>query len=107
MPHASHAHGATGMNISKIAANHKIFRISDNTGELFLPHRFSDGCFRVADRRLGKTKHHSKNQIAVRDEENLIAFIRCGYPCRMRGQLGKKINLIRPEEIILDGSAVR
>jgi hypothetical protein len=49
------------------------------TGELFTPHRFSDGRYRVADPSLGAVKHHAVNQIAVSTEEELLNYARRGF----------------------------
>jgi hypothetical protein len=60
-------------------------RYHPETGELFVPHRYKDGRFRVADPSLGETKHHSKNQIAVPSMPELIKYVQRGFHVRMRG----------------------
>ncbi len=72
-------------------------RISRN-GERYLPHRFADGLYRVADPRLGRKKHHAANQIAIREEE-IVSYLRMGYLLRMRGEVSGQVNLISPAEI--------
>lgn len=81
----------------------RIVRIDQNTGEIFVPYRFRDGRFRVADPRFGNKKHHAENQMPVSTEEELVALIRRGFHCRMRGERSGQVNLIRPEEIVIDG----
>ncbi|KRB16395.1 hypothetical protein ASD99_08490 [Mesorhizobium sp. Root695] len=75
-------------------------RIHPVTGELFLPYRYQDGKFRVADPRHGAVKHHAELQIAVETEEELDAYARRRFHVRMQGVRGKKVSLISPQEII-------
>lgn len=76
-------------------------RIHPVTGELFVPHRFKDGNFRMADPTKGKVKHHAKHQIAVGTETELRSLARDGFHLRMRGVLSGTINLISPAQIVL------
>lgn len=76
-------------------------RYHPKTGEVFLPHRYKDGGYRVADPSLGETKHHSKNQIAVPSMLELVQYARRGFYVRMRGVDNGQINLVRPEDIDL------
>jgi hypothetical protein len=69
------------------------------TGERFVPHRFSDGMFRVADPTLGRTKHHAANQIAIRTDE-IAAYLKRGFLLRMRGERSGQVNLIAASEIV-------
>lgn len=71
------------------------------TGERYVPHRFPDGCFRVADPALGEAKKLAQNQIAVRTEDELLTLIRRRFHVRMRGEKTRQVNLIRPEEIVI------
>jgi hypothetical protein len=71
------------------------------TGEIFLPYRFQDGRYRVADPALGKVKHHSKNQILVETDQELRNHVRRGFHVRMRGDDSGQVNLIKPDEIVL------
>lgn len=68
-------------------------------GERFVPHRFRDGLFRVADPALGKVKHHAAHQIAVRIEE-VDDYLRRGFLLRMRGERSGQVNLIAATEIV-------
>jgi len=76
-------------------------RIDPDTKELFLPHRYRDGSYRVADPRFGRTKHHAKNQIAVATESELLDLLSRGFHLRMRGTVSGQINLIKSSEIEL------
>ncbi len=38
-------------------------------GEIFAPHRYPNGLYRVADPALGEVKHHAKNQLSVREDQ--------------------------------------
>ncbi len=67
-------------------------------GERYVPHRFRDGLFRVADPALGPIKHHAHNQIAVREEE-IADYLRRGFLLRMRGEISGQVNLIAASEI--------
>lgn len=67
-------------------------------GERFVPHRFSDGFFRMADPAYGKVKHHAANQIAVRDDE-VGGYLERGFLLRMRGERKGQVNLIAAAEI--------
>ena len=67
-------------------------------GERFLPHRYGDGLYRVADPSLGKVKHHAANQISIRKEE-ISRYLESGYLLRMRGEVSGKVNLIAASEI--------
>lgn len=75
-------------------------RIHPVTGELFLPHRYRDGKFRVADPRHGAVKHHAGHQISVETEGGLESYVRRGFHVRMRGIRGAKVNLISPQGVI-------
>nr|WP_175428634.1 hypothetical protein [Azospirillum argentinense] len=80
----------------------KIWRLHPQTLERFVPHQHRDGYFRVADPTLGKVKHHAEHQIPVVSEEDLVAYIRRGYLCRMRGEETGQVNLIAASEIVTD-----
>lgn len=75
-------------------------------GERFLPHRFADGLYRVADPSLGRVKHHAANQICVTEAE-IAEYLRRGYLLRMRGEASKQVNLIAAAEIVQVGSLTR
>jgi hypothetical protein len=79
----------------------RLKRIHPVTGELFLPYRYQDGKYRVADPRHGAVKHHANNQIAVETDEELVAHWRRRFHVRMQGIRSKKVNLISPDEIVL------
>ena len=67
-------------------------------GEIFSPHRYPNGLFRVADPALGDVKHHAKNQLSVR-EDQIESYLQQGFLLRMKGDVGGKVNLIAPSEI--------
>ncbi|MBR2120994.1 MAG: hypothetical protein V4458_18020 [Pseudomonadota bacterium] len=67
-------------------------------GEIFAPHRYPNGLYRVADPALGEVKHHAKNQLSVR-EDQIESYLQRGFSLRMKGDVGGKVNLIEPSEI--------
>jgi len=67
-------------------------------GEIFSPHRYPNGLFRVADPALGDVKHHAKNQLSVR-EDQIEGYLQKGFSLRMKGDVTAKVNLIAPSEI--------
>jgi len=67
-------------------------------GEIFSPHRYPNGLFRVADPALGDVKHHAKNQLSVR-EDQIESYLQRGFSLRMKGDVEGKVNLISPSEI--------
>lgn len=74
-----------------------IERIRSN-GERYVPHRYKDGLYRVADPAKGKVKHHSANQIAIREEE-IVDYLRKGFGLRMKGERSGQSNLIPASNI--------
>jgi archaeosine-15-forming tRNA-guanine transglycosylase len=76
-------------------------RIHPTTGEIFVPHRFGDGNFKLADPRLGRIQHHDKNAIRVSTETEAAAYVRQGYSLRMRGLDSGKVNLITAQNIAI------
>ncbi len=77
-------------------------RIHPTTNEIFRPHRYADGAFRVADPSLGSAKKLAKNQLPVRTKLELRQFVELGYSVRMRGEMSGQVNLIIASDIILD-----
>jgi hypothetical protein len=77
----------------------RFVRVAQN-GERYVPHRYRDGLFRVADPALGRTKHHAANQIAIRAEE-IASYLARGFLLRMHGEETKQVNLISASEITL------
>ncbi|MGL5168919.1 MAG: hypothetical protein ACRC9K_23815 [Afipia sp.] len=67
-------------------------------GEIFSPHRYPNGLYRVADPALGDVKHHAKNQLSVR-EDQIESYLQRGFSLRMKGDVANKVNLISPSEI--------
>lgn len=67
-------------------------------GERYLPHVFRDGLYRAADPALGRVKHHSENQIAIRGAE-IEGYLRRSFLLRMRGEISGQVNLIAASEI--------
>jgi len=74
-------------------------RIHPSTGEVFVPHRYSDGTFQLADPRLGPVKHHASNAIRVYTETDAADYVRRGFALRMRGRDTNKVNLITSKSI--------
>jgi hypothetical protein len=74
-------------------------RIHPLTKEVFVPHRYGDGTFRLADPRLGRERHHLKNAVSVRSETEAAGMVRQGYALRMRGMDTGSINLIASANI--------
>ena len=73
-------------------------RISPD-GEKYIPHLYKDGLYRVADPTRGATKHHAHNQIAITKQE-IAGYLQRGFPLRMRGEVGRQVNLIAASEIV-------
>ena len=67
-------------------------------GEIFTPHRYPNGLYRVADPALGDVKHHAKNQLSIRDDQ-IEDYLQRGFSLRMKGDVTGKVNLIPPSEI--------
>lgn len=67
-------------------------------GEIFTPHRYPNGFYRVADPALGDVKHHAKNQLSVQ-EDQIESYLLRGFSLRMKGNIRGKVNLISPSEI--------
>ena len=67
-------------------------------GEIFRPHRYPNGLFRVADPAMGDVKHHAKNQLSVR-EDQIESYLQRAFSLRMKGDVGVQVNLISPSEI--------
>lgn len=76
-------------------------RICPVTKEVFVPHRYQDGTFRVADPKHGRERHHTRNAIRVFTETEAREYVRKGFLLRMRGRDTGKINLIAAEAITL------
>ncbi|MBY3144074.1 hypothetical protein HFO63_00420 [Rhizobium laguerreae] len=74
-------------------------RIHPTTGEVFVPHRYSDGTFKLADPRLGEERHHVKNAIRVHTETEAADYVRRGFSLRMRGRDTNSVNLIVAKNI--------
>ncbi|MBB5052087.1 hypothetical protein HNQ36_002061 [Afipia massiliensis] len=67
-------------------------------GEIFSPHRYPNGLFRVADPALGDVKHHAKNQLSVR-EDQIESYLQKGFWLRMKGDVAGKVVLISASDI--------
>ncbi|MSU90196.1 hypothetical protein GE300_11295 [Rhodobacteraceae bacterium 2CG4] len=78
-----------------------MIRKHPRTGEVFEPHVFKDGFYRMADPAHGSTKHHAKDQIRVGTLEEVRNLLGKGFSLRMRGKVTRQVNLIKPEEIEL------
>jgi hypothetical protein len=75
-------------------------RICPKTGEVFVPHRYGDGFFKIADPRNGRERHHTKNAIRVKCETEVADYVRRGFALRMRGRDTNRINLITADKIV-------
>jgi hypothetical protein len=64
-------------------------------GERYVPHRFRDGLYRVANPALGRTKHHAANQIAITADE-IAGYLQKGL---LRGEISGQVNLVAASEI--------
>lgn len=76
-------------------------RIDPKTNEVFIPHRYRDGRFRVADPKHGRKRHHSENAIPVNTEAEARSYVEKGFLLRMRGKDTGQVNLIAASEIKL------
>ncbi|GAB4368485.1 MAG: hypothetical protein Kow00114_27750 [Kiloniellaceae bacterium] len=80
----------------------KIRRYRPGTNEEFVPYRYRDGSFRLADPSAGAEKHHAKNAIKVYDETELKGYIDKGYHLRMEGLDTGHKSLISPKSIVFE-----
>lgn len=67
-------------------------------GEVFTPHVYPNGMYRVANPELGDVKHHAKNQLSARAEQ-IDGYLKRGFFLRMKGSVNGKVNLIAPGDI--------
>ena len=67
-------------------------------GEVFVPHRYPNGLYRVANPALGDVKHHAKNQLSAR-EDQIEGYLQRGFLLRMKGDVTGKVHLIPSSEI--------
>lgn len=74
-------------------------RTHPKTKEVFVPHRYGDGTFRLADPNLGRRRHHLANAILVHSESEAADYVRKGYSLRMRGLDSGAISLIAAQNI--------
>ncbi len=74
-------------------------RIHPTTGEVFVPHRYGDGTFKLADPKLGRVQHLANNAIRVKSETEAADYVRRGFSLRMRGKDTNAVNLIAAENI--------
>jgi hypothetical protein len=70
-------------------------------GERYVPFKYPDGLYRVADPALANKKHHSANQIPIREEE-IVTYLAKGFPLRMIGERTGQVNLIAASQITQD-----
>ncbi|MBL0404436.1 hypothetical protein JKG68_10695 [Microvirga aerilata] len=73
-------------------------------GERYIPYRYEDGLYRVADPSLGRTKHLAANQIAIREDE-IVPYLQRGFPLRMIGERTGQRNLIAAADITVRSSS--
>lgn len=67
-------------------------------GEVFSPHLYPNGMYRVANPELGEVKHHAKNQLSAR-EDQIEGYLARGFLLRMKGATHGKVNLIAADQI--------
>lgn len=78
-----------------------MFRINKKTREIFRPHRYKDGRFRVADPQFGKDKKLARHQIPVDSIEEVKRYVACGFHVRMSVNSRGPANLIAPGSICI------
>jgi hypothetical protein len=95
--------GSKNNSILKYVEDHMTpKRYRPGTGELYLPYRYADGCFHMADPARGAVKHHAKNVIRVANEDDLTDHLRKGLHLRMIGTMTGQKNLISPKSIVFE-----
>lgn len=60
----------------------RVYRLDPKTGSKQYP-IIQDGCFVLANPEHGGEKHHAKNKVLVRTEQEMIDLIRLGYLVRV------------------------
>lgn len=60
----------------------RIYRLDPKTGSKQYPIT-EDGCFVLANPENGSEKHHAKNKVLVRTEQEMIDLIMLGYSVRV------------------------
>lgn len=60
----------------------RVYRLDPNTGSKQYP-IIQDGCFVLANPEHGGEKHHAKNKVLVRSEQEMIGLIKLGYSVRV------------------------
>jgi hypothetical protein len=75
-------------------------RIHPVTGEVFVPHRYSDGKFKLVEPGLGRGRNKTENAVLVGSETEAAAYVRRGYALRMRSLSTNVVNLIGAKSIV-------
>lgn len=60
----------------------RVYRLDPKTGNKQYPVQ-QDGCFVLGDPKYGNEKHHGRNQVLVRTEQEMIDLLRLGYSVRV------------------------
>lgn len=60
----------------------RVYRLDPKSGKKQYP-KLQDGCFVLGDPRHGNEKHHVRNQVLVRAEQEMIDLLRLGYSVRV------------------------
>lgn len=61
----------------------RLYRLDPFTGSKQYP-ALQDDCFVLGDPKNGNKKHHAKNKVLVRDEQEMIDLILIGYSIRVK-----------------------
>lgn len=61
----------------------RVYRLDPKTGNRQYPVR-QEGCFDLGDPVHGNQKHHAKNQVLVKTEQEMIDLVMQGYSVRVR-----------------------
>lgn len=80
-----------------------IYRIRGDNGEIYRPYINSNGEYVLAKQETDQPLNYSENQVFVRAESEMISKIRNErFYLRMKGDITGQINLISPDEIIVE-----
>lgn len=82
--------------------NLRVYRLDPKTGSKQYPIT-QDACFILANPEHGGEKHHAKNKVLVRSEQEMIDLIMLGYSVRVGTD--KAPSLVR-RNIFIDGEQI-
>ena len=81
-----------------------VYRVREDTGEIYHPAVRRDGRFQLADPQFGSKKHHRKHAVFADTIGEVMALVReRGFSLWMKGEKTKQRNLISPDQIIVSG----